>query len=456
MSETTGVTLKEGKTWSTDIKKKIVYYVGIDLRNKPFIFCKGLLLHEISHVLYTTGFKENSLTKKNKTAWQMIVNACEDMRIERQIRVKYEDFAIKPLDTLNTSAILPLVPMLKAPKLSQFMYLLSIYNQSMYNPPIENVIGYGCSFLGSGFFAVEVTDRFFANKDILQPFRDTLRREASTQTLFNLIVKELYPIIKDWIPDFKEPPNGKGKACAKSLLPNLDKANPTKVTLPTEKEATAILMPYARTLAQRLRNILQETAQTRHRGNYLSGKLLSKNVYKVAIDGENRIFSKKTNPDTLSYKLHIALDASGSMRDNNKAYFAFMGACMLKEVARLTGFDCQVYYYNSEAYKLDKLDDYMQGGGTRDSAVLDLIAKNSNIDKQNLIFILTDGYTTRETDFTLALKEVNKYPNHLVGVGIGLSDDTRLKENYPNALAVSDIPELPQQLIGLLGSIIHR
>lgn len=231
----------------------------------------------------------------------------------------------------------------------------------------------------------------------------------------------------------------------------------TIITKPTQREAESLLRPYSIVLAQRLQDILKELKQTRFRGAYDNGKLLNKNTYKVLIPNESKIFSKKSTPDAPDYSIHLALDNSGSM-EGMPATYAFLGAVLLDSVSKLLKFDSHFYEYDEDCYEIKNLDKYDgTGGGTYDAAALQEIAGKADANRNNLVFIITDGNTARDSRFDYYANILTKQKNAtLIGIGIGKNLESTIKKNYEVGVAVKKVEDLPMELVNILRRVIHR
>lgn len=243
--------------------------------------------------------------------------------------------------------------------------------------------------------------------------------------------------------------NSPGKDPAQELL---------RFNRPTEQEAAILLRPYAVNLANKLRSVLVEKAHRKWRGQHQSGKLLSKNAYKVTLPNDGRVFSKQTTPDEPHYNFHIALDNSGSMQ-GLKATYAFMGAVLVKETCKILRFPIRYYRYDESVQDLEKLESYNgTGGGTDDTKALEKIHGNLKVEDENIVVFVTDGDTNdHESRRKIYKKIVNEKNATVFAIGIGGKEIQRsINQTYDHGIYVPDVKDLPNSFINLLRTIIHR
>lgn len=462
----------EGKDWHTDIEKKIITYNPLDLINKPFIFSKGLILHELSHVKYTHTDLDSDIAKKYPDAMQQVYNAFEDCRIESKSVTEYGDYSKEGFLLVNETLIdrvheqqeqaLPK----KAPKLKQFL-LRSMIDMDM------STLDMSWNFYSNNSYLTDEDVKERAEK--IRDMKWSMLDMKTTDELKTYIDEKVFPIIKDWIEEQqkeedKKPKQGKGQpqgaqskkqqsTCSKSVNVKASlepKENNRTGEIPTDAELSGLLAPYIRTLAQKLSDILKEQQSTRFTGNYLRGKLLSRNAYKVMIPDTTRIFSKKNTPNKPNYTITFLLDESGSMQGKKHAD-AYMSAFLLHEVSKKLDFKINVFTYDRYTRKVP-LTNYRTIGrsGTDDYQAWEEVKKHLDLSDENIVFVLTDG-ATGATPVAITDELVRKGVI-ILGVGIGLSPAYRdqLKTYYRTSVVVPNTTDLPEVMINQLAKMIHR
>jgi len=502
LSAQTGIEIRAGGEWAADVKQKILYYKADSLRNLPFGLVRGLLLHEIAHIKWTEEVDPfSAVAKPYEHAIHNVYNAFEDLRIERELKSTYGDYATNAIDVANYYALID-----KIEKSKQDLTSLSRIDQFLNLVLIEDLMGKNAIVRHNIYIRLDefktdkrVQEIFEENEDIIDQICNNVRWSTSTRKMAEIIDGNLIPIIRELLEeDEKEqqkkqqedqgkegeeegqgqgqnqgkgqPQSRKGGLMAQ-LLEELKEQtglqycldghfkNAPPVERPTEAEALAILRPYSSTLAQRLRDILIERATIRYTGNTKSGRLLNRNAYKVTIPNETRIFSRRTNPDTPDYSVYIALDSSGSMASEGRAVYAFMGAVLLKDVCHRLNFPIKIFAYDTKAWELKRTDDYHgNGGGTNDATALDAINNEMIAGDNNIVFVVTDGETGRTQQFDTVKKELIKKGATIYGVGIGKESSIQhaIKHNYDPAIYVPEVKDLPLELIRTMRLLIKR
>ncbi len=508
----TNVKIYESDKWAVDAKSKTLFYDSQSLKTLPFYVIKGVLLHEVSHLLHTEDpvFREDYVERWGRNVLMNVYNPFEDFRIEKKMVDRFGSYA----EDAFCAALIHLIEknlemeFSELPKIDQFLLLSFLTYIERYDihgseSEISRLMSYayGWSSLedfvgGPGYQRAvdqEVFDRFTKHHTHIFDIFEKSRKSASTQELVDRIDTDLIPLIEDFLDQDKEKRDqegdgegkgegeedaqGQGQKSMQSMSSLAQKGSkesdkksqafgsgPTEdrqyIQKSTEHEVTAILKPYINTLSQRLQSILQEKAHTKWRGSHLSGKLLNKSAYKVTIPGETRMFSKKTTPDTPHYHIYLALDASGSMNEHTKGVYTYMGAVMLKAVCNSLKFNIDIVQYDDNAAMVgDLYNDYSyNGGGTDDFSALRLIEKKIKPEENNLIFFLTDGDTNIQPERQeLIARLENKFNAYIFGVGIGQSiRHEKIIQNYKRGIQVDQVHELPQRLVEVIRSVIKR
>lgn len=490
LANKTGVKLVSGKKWAANVKNKTLEYNRDDLINLPFYISKGLLLHEIGHINYTVECNPSDIEKKYPQAMHNIYNCLEDKRIENKTVSELQDYAKNTLDNLNAYFTQYNLAAHKnefkdQPRLIQFMHLVSMYRESLNNSLVRDIIGYDANSFFSTYtscedntnvFCDDVKKRFLDNKENINSIAHHTSHTDSLKSLKYIVDTELYPIIKDYIEEFKE--NNENKNPIASFNQNktdkskeikkdyrsisvTDSFKPLLSDKPEENEAKCLLYPYTQTLTNKLKNILEYRKTIKYTGNFNSGKLISKNIFKIATD-DNKIFSKKYNPDLPDkYNIHIALDGSGSMQGGQNVFNAVLGGYLIKFVTenlKLKPF----YYVFSDTYNTQQIDDpnkyEVMNGGTTDIKVLQLIKENiKKTDGDNIAFIITDGQLFKNDEREILFNELTRLKCQIIGVGIGDGiNEIALQKSFKDYVYCKDVNALPIELAGILRRLIKN
>ena len=483
LTQETGIRFKEGKGFSTDTEKKIITYNQNQFNQMDIEVAKGIILHEAGHLKHTYLNKPSEL-QKNYPVLQDIYNIAEDMRIEDKLIQEYGDFAGQ---SLTGSNLMGLEAIQNTPEIKERAELRSKYGmdeieklkpldklqqfktgfiadtiQNSYNHNRLDKIGV---YLDKGHgqekyiptLTTETRDRLDNDvnnvlNDIDSNIYSLLREAKNTKELEDIIDKYIYPKIKDWIKPNQQPQQqniqqqtiqqaGKGDC-------EMDKSRPV---IPSDNEIDALLKPFYTTLARRLKDVLKENATIKWNGNYRSGKLLSKNAYKVIL-GEDRIFSKRNNPDVPKYTISMLIDSSGSMA-GTRHYNIYHAGYLLKRACQLLGFKIRFYKYSNEVYRLDDLSGYREflSGCNDDKQGLEKVIEDIDQSEENIVLHLTDGSLC--TDITQPLNRLKAMRVNTIGIGI---ETEEVKRVFPQSVVVKKVEELPLAIINLLRKLIHR
>lgn len=470
LSAQSGIKFVASDKWATDINKRVLYYDETELKNMPIEVVKGIILHEVGHLKYTVVTKETPLQKKYP-ALQNLYNALEDIRIEGLLKNDLRDFASEGLDTCNAYAIQGHAEhYLKGKKidngyeeycLALLIALMGVRNSSYYRDFFIRSDYNNITYFLNNCNEV-TTQKLQATReefDGIGSLKDDIIYEPNTDSLIDLIDRRIFPIIKDLLEKYPQPPKKeKETATTKTGKGQCEYKNrPINDYIPLDSELKGMYRPYIDTLAFKLNNILTENKATKYAGAYRSGKLLSKNSYKV-ITNDIRCFSKKNKIDTPHYAVNMILDSSGSMAAEHRAKNTYIATYVIQEACKKLGFDVNVVRYNDKVIPIDDINDYRDtiGGGNNDYDVLKFVYGQLDKQKDNIIFMMTDGGVCQNpTDILNKIKKDN-IPFYAIGVGTKGAAAEMLEQYYPNHINVENVELLPTTLISLMAKTIHR
>lgn len=496
------VVSSEENAWMTDVETRTIYYPRASFVNYPFYIIRGLIIHEVGHLLFSEHDPKQSdrdtVKKYGAKTMTSVYNILEDIRIERLLGSKFGRFASDSLASTNYHLIDGTMidnkfNLTKFPKLYEFLYTFYLDMESSYNVDFASRMGDKVVTNGSIYVWAAGRRQITWRPDVIMKYSDNLlqltsvyktaKEAKSVIEVKNIIDKDLVPIIKEYLEEEKKKQDEqKAKADGKpselgSLMPTSFHqlmSDPSKIiarndipdgsdtgTLPSEKEAKSLLRPWINTLSNRLRDILKERSASRVTGNYKRGKLLSKNTYKATLD-EERIFSRKINPNEPKHNVFLGLDRSGSM-SLDRIYWAYMGGILLQEVSKRLKFPTFIYQYGTNPQFLEEGVKQYRGGGSDNYEwrLFELMTKNIKErglqGDDNLIFIITDGGTDRNKDFVKAEEEIKKVGGTLYGIGIGNGRvEEMIRKVYHNGIYSPTLEGLPLAIINLMRKIIKR
>lgn len=492
LTDKTGVTIRAGNQWRANVKKKILEYDRNDLERLDFDLSKGLLLHELGHIKFTEPIANTTALEKNyPEAGHDIINAFEDMRIEYQLTNELGDFAEKPLLKLNGTVTDDNITKSNGsftdmPKLHQFLHLTLMAKETERNDYINGILGYhaGRITYDQAYNPIvklspEIIQKWNDNRELILDIANRTQRAGSTAELAGILDRELTPIIAEFLPEAEKNPLYRGTADAddeKKLPEGMDKTGQLRkmtkagghLSIPDGQKRDRSELPeigrtifeygaIGRTIGQKLNDILKERRATKYTGNYTTGRLLSKNVYKI-LTNDNRIFSRKLENKPAGYRFYFCVDNSGSM-NGEPAYYAIQTAQILQMALEPFYLPIKYYQYGEEAREIVNFDDYRADGRTtNDLPALELVrndAKSYPTDEK-IIFLLTDGYTENRPERSEIIRDLKQNHGYIFAIGIGNFDIHGLQTNYENIVKTRTPAELPAELLKLVRSIITR
>ena len=231
------------------------------------------------------------------------------------------------------------------------------------------------------------------------------------------------------------------------------------IPIPDYKSASALMRPFSDTLANRLLDVLKEKKAVTHSGLYKRGKLLSRNITKL-MTNEERMFSRRNNPDTPDYKVYVVIDRSGSMDEEQKISYAYLAGVMVYDTAlkmkmpvEVVSFNEDVEYIADNQNRTPDFEQFSTSGGTDDAnMVRELADKVKKDQEETLVFIIGDGEGTSLPSASLAYLQKKGF---LMGIGVGEGTE-RVAEAYPNGVTVASPKDVPKVIIQTLRGLIKR
>lgn len=470
------VTFKEGDSWKTDIKNKVVYFVMTDLLEMDYIQAKGCVLHELAHCLYTEPNEPTELLKKFPGAMMAVYNCFEDIRVDVKMRGAYGNFYIEATEETILHAgikIANAIHMGKPPTDSLVKIILNMSLWYMGDKAVghvnERIIDSIRKIVYQFTFPVCSEPERSAIKHIFDGGHITkIMKMGSLKQTQDYVDECIYPILKDFIhPDDptgeiakhneRHEDHKEGEEIENESRSSGDGSNEEwGANIPTDAELDAILGPYIGTLASRMDTILKERLATKFAGSYLTGKLLSKNAYKVTIPDMNRIFSKKRKVDKPHYVFTLMLDESGSMEEGSRHRDAYMGAYLVEQVCKRMGFEVGVWKFGYRATKIKRVSDYrkIMSGGNDEYESLNAVQKTLDRSKDNIVLMITDGQIgSSPKELTTQLEKEGIL---VIGIGIGSVASEEVSKHYVHRVGVPRTEDLPKAMVEILKKLIHR
>lgn len=484
LSQQSGITIEEGKKWSTDVKAKKVTYNTQDLLELDSGVAKGLILHEVGHIKHTTDNTQPSEIEKAIPAMQDVYNVFEDMRVDRKIINEFGSYGKQALEIENAYSSEVIAPTIaKKETLPLVKIMAGALTRNAYD---EHYTNEGGTILSHAYTDIvrQLTDEQLKNLRELHvnngagSIIEKIKRAKDTKEVKELVDKHVYPLFKKEIEEYnkeqqkQESQDGKGKGKGSSKKGSLKSLKhlqedeehghgQTKVKglpqeFPNPEETRALLRPYISTVSRRLLDILKEHTAIRFEGNHISGRLLSRNAYKV-VTGEERIFSRRNNPRKPDYTITIVLDESGSMTGARMRH-TYMASVLLEEICKKLGFTIHVIIYDDDTRLEESVEAYrdFRGGGNEDDVAMREVLRVTSELENNIVFILTDGGVCSTPEHELKIMRDLKYIVIAIGIGLQGDDLEALRHYYKDTIEASNLEELPQIMINQLKRLIHR
>lgn len=227
LSAQTGIKLIPGKQWKANQTKKELTYNQEDLKNLPFDVVRGLMLHEMGHILYSPSFKESDAVKKyGAEMMSSIYNTFEDMRIERRLTLRFGSYARCGLDSVDVWGVEQHLfnnggRYDELSKVEQFLILslFRFYAQYVTDYSVGQYLGPDAEYLWSpdkwtypiATFDKKVKSKHKAKRKIISQIIYHCYQAVTVEELQKIVDDDLIPIIKDFIEDKEDKKKGKGK-----------------------------------------------------------------------------------------------------------------------------------------------------------------------------------------------------------------------------------------------------
>lgn len=236
LSQETGVKIKPGKSWMANVKDKVLIYPQDDLRCLPFYAVRGLLLHELSHILYSTDTPK-PLDAIKEYGEKIIFHAfdmLEDQRCESLIMKRYGGFAMKAISDMNYYGVARMIDkchgdFTQYPKYEQYMRISHLLCLSDRHNEINELVGYRCNHFLEEPNQYNMMDLYWVDPKVRKHFKKTIEQvekiswkvtnAKTTKEVLDITVNEYLPLLKPLIDkddkqdqDQKQNQQGKSKS----------------------------------------------------------------------------------------------------------------------------------------------------------------------------------------------------------------------------------------------------
>ena len=319
-----------------------------------------------------------------------------------------------------------------------------------------------------------IHDAVMETKDLCLPLRYT----SSTHDIAEVIGLDVYPKIKHLLPKAEDGEPEWDETRKIQELAEYIKGLPMGSSKKEDKaqffDAFPEIRPFIKKTEQALKKILKNKQFDRYEGQYYTGKLVNRKIWKVGSQNF-RVFAKRVAPKTEHYHFSLVVDESGSMY-GGKIKMAVRSAMLFHcALARLHithavyGFNAGIRTYYTGMNEMQEkernkifpqmvenstlqIDHELDAGYNSDGYALEHVAEAVPKDAtKKVIFMISDGLPEPIWDRNIARydlrKMVQKYESLgyiVVGIGIGNGED--VAEYYKTHVRVPDISELPKTI----------
>jgi hypothetical protein len=431
-----------GDKWCADVKERTLTY-NRETTDPDTI--RALTLHEIGHLKHTEPYHTELEKTSNKSqAIRSVYNSLEDIRIEHLLGREYGGFSNYLLNANMRQAIME-----------------QDWSKA---DPLRRVLSGAMARMkfGSSHSATKTIDCSSneEEKTLAQSVSETINpcEFRTYKELADRIDRDIIPLLEKLLPENSEQQEEESAIKRRSSGPG---GRPLLENIPVVSylDCLATAQPYINVLSTKINQVLKETKQTRIVGQHKSGILASKNVYKIA-NGETRVFSKRSRPDTPNYNVILLLDNSGSMRDTERLNNAMTGAAILESVFSKIGMKPELWSYDNDCRRIESITEWEtpDGGNYELNAFERIIARLKKTGtNNNLLIMLTDGQGDDWPTMRPAIDELeNKLDTKIMVIGIG-SEASDVVHNYPNRhIYMPKVEELPSAVIRYLKDLFKR
>jgi c-di-AMP phosphodiesterase-like protein len=259
LTQETGIKFQEGEKWTTNIQKRTFTYNPLDLLNMDYLTAKGIILHEIGHLLNTEMTTESQLSKDNP-ALKNVYNALEDLRSDNMLNDKYGEFSREALNALQVDSFPDCEKEFSDEKVSSLrkILLFVLYRYNFIEKRCWNRSAYLYARLDYIFDNLltpvqkEKIQKIF-NTRIYERLEDKTHKQ-----LVDFIDNDIYPILKEEIEqENKNPPRPERISDKIRGYGNCEgEINRSLITVPDNETLKSLFNTQIYTLSQKLKNVL--------------------------------------------------------------------------------------------------------------------------------------------------------------------------------------------------------
>jgi hypothetical protein len=519
LSKRTDIEFVEGRQFGVNLKDKVFMYDPIILQKATINEVKGVLLHEVGHLNYTTITPDKEMSKEYKKypCLGELYNACEDIRIEHLMMKEFKSFADEAIAESRFYGIYENYLSIQSNKhrgmtgykafvgilLTEMIYndqhpLINLTSSNKELPFYETIADYAYASVGrmSGYKTPEMKREdlgSYLNK--MSPIDELIKKIdkcKNTKEVMALVDKNIVPHIIDLLKnqDKKDKAEGalakaihgalegikekmeeaeksfaeQGFKDGRSLLNDLITGSKegTKIRrsdIPSDTDLEQLYRMPIYFLTRHFTAILEERTTVKYSGAYKRGKLLPRNVYKARTN-EGRMYSKRKHFDSPFYEVSFLIDESGSMGEGSRYEDAYIAGFIINKAVQRLKFKTNYISWDDKIRPHKEYEEMREyyGGGNNEDKVLKYIAKKIDYNNEQLIFLITDGGVDDENSPRPMLEKFKKMGVNVIPIGVNISEyqAAEFKKWYPESVLVKSLDELVRAMADFMKKIIHR
>ncbi len=444
------IEIKAGESWAANIKTKKVFYRQDDVYNLSEDHVLGLILHEVSHVLYSENVE---LGKNNPELTHSTLNMLEDIVIEKIIGKDYPN-AEEILESTKEEVLNNLLKILPKLKISahekSLLFAATRFEGRGYSTGLEPYEKLG----------EQIAEIMIKRKDEILDRKQTKDLMPIATEIVELIIKNLgepTPEEKRQMEMNSNTGNAsetdrEGTIKRKSI--NALKAGKgwqEGIEMSHSVAMVNEICDLSTFIGKKLRSILKRNNAMEFGGRFRSGKLLAKRFVRIKTLKDRNPFARRIIKSNQSYAFAIASDISGSMFDASEpretfGSYALSSMFMVGEALRLAGVPraMTIFGYRTntvapmgklpitfEQLGNDKAIRKAGQGGTEVDKAIDACTKELSMVRaeRKIMIILTDGSSS-----LLEMKEAHKKALDAgiepLGITIGSYGSSNMEETF--------------------------
>lgn len=328
------ITIQEGQRWAADIKNRVVFYKKDDIHNLPEEHILGFILHEISHIHYTTL---PVITDPHKELKHNTMNLLEDISIEHLISKDYtnageilEGTRMEVLDTL-----IRILPKMEA----------SLFEKSLlYAAARFHGRGYTLGLNQYENIGTEISKIMLKNEDKILNRKQTNDLMPLVEEIIAVLIAKLGEPTEEEKQNMSNEVGGQTNATRAEVHAQREVLKALKAgsgwmespSISHNMEMINEIVDQTSMVGKKIRSTLKRNNAMEFGGRFRSGKLLAKRLVTTFISKTRNPFARRITKSNQSYAFAIASDVSGSMfNDNEDANCALSSLVMVGEALRM-------------------------------------------------------------------------------------------------------------------------